>query len=152
MINTMKILVIGILFLSASIIGLKAESNNNDYTVTVTMESTDTIPDNGETKWRHRMPPRRIVCTISESDGVVIGIDKEEITAFEVWTVEGDICVASFGDESSFVSYLFAISTDCMIRFVTEEYLYTGYLWVRSNAQCRMHDARCTMHNERSGK
>lgn len=123
----MKNLVIGILFLSASIIGLKAESSN-EYTITVTKETTDTIPENGESKWRHRMPPRRIVCTISESDGVVIGIDKEEIRAYEVWTAEGDACVASFGDEESFVDYLFTMSTECMIRFVTEEYLYTGYL------------------------
>lgn len=115
-------------FLFMTTINVVSAATNSDYVIMVTKESADTTIENGEEKWRHRMPPRRIVCTISENDGVVIGIDKEDITAYEVWTAEGDACLATWTDEATFVEYVFSVTRDCIIRFVTEEYVYTGYL------------------------
>lgn len=73
-----------------------------------------------------RAPGRPIYGYISQSEGIQINIDKNQITAYEIWDAENETLIATFVDEMDFVDYLFT-SCDCYkLRLVTDHYYYLG--------------------------
>lgn len=97
--------------------------NNEPIPVLLDREHNE-LPD----RWGERMPPRPIQCFISQSDGITIGIDKDDIIAFELWDVNAQHCIASFTDETSFLNLLFNSIGEFQIRFLTIDYRYIGYI------------------------
>lgn len=91
-------------------------------------EEPEEIPDYPG-KNHHRLPARPINCTISTETGVSIpGVSTSEILSFEIYDESGELCLASFNDEMEFVSFLFSLEGEYVIRFVTENKSYTGYI------------------------
>ena len=78
----------------------------------------------------NRMPPRPILCTISIEHGIECEIAAEETLSYEIRTEDG-ICLASFTDESDFIQMLFSVPGNYQIRFLTDDYIYTGYIAVK---------------------
>ena len=78
----------------------------------------------------HRTPPRDVQCTIDAAAGIqFVGMEKLEILTFEIYDLSG-ACVAVFGDEDSFLDFLFAQSGEYQIRLVTANWAYVGYIGV----------------------
>lgn len=75
-----------------------------------------------------RIPPKPIICTISQNQGLEIEGDFEEIIAYQVLDSDGEIMVAAFIDEGDFIDYIFSVSDSCQIRLVTENYALIGYI------------------------
>lgn len=91
----------------------------------------DKEPEENPTNKGKRMPAVRLLCTISEETGVIIpGVEKDSILSFEAYDEDG-CCLASFGDESSFVEFFFSELNDAIVyvRFVTSECAYRGYIY-----------------------
>ena len=81
------------------------------------------IPQHG-----HRTPGCPIEAIISLGGGVEIqGIDSADILSYEVCDEEG-VCLASFADESDFTGFLFSNAGAYMVRFITDDYIYIGYV------------------------
>lgn len=76
-----------------------------------------------------RKPAGLIVCTIS-AEGIQMGVETGEIMSYEIWDADGDICVASFTEESDFINVLFSMEGEYQIHFSTEEYSYFGYVTI----------------------
>lgn len=78
---------------------------------------------------RHRLPGRPIMCSIDSETGVSIpGVDSSEIISFEIYDESGELCFATFNNEQDFVSFLFSLEGNYVIRFVTDEKQYKGYV------------------------
>lgn len=73
--------------------------------------------------------PRRInQCVISHYSGVDITGCDEPIVSYEVWDVEGDVCLGAYSDESDFIDSFFSMTGELQVRFQTETYTYVGTL------------------------
>lgn len=102
---------------------------NIGMTYTVNMQKLKREePKKGELNNRdgNRIPPRPIICTISETDGIQIDLCNDDIYAYEVWNETAETCFASYNDETDFVQYIFSIPGTYQIKLITEEYVYTG--------------------------
>ena len=77
-----------------------------------------------------RTPSQKVQCTIDATAGIqFVGMEKPEILTFEIYDLSG-ACVAVFGDEDSFLDFLFAQSREYQIRLVTASWAYVGYIGV----------------------
>ncbi len=81
-------------------------------------------PGEGDKGQRAPTPP--IFGYISQHGGVQVGIDKDEIVAYEAWDCEGEVLIASFSDEMTFVDFIFTFPDVYTIRLVAEDYYYEG--------------------------
>jgi len=75
----------------------------------------------------HRMPSKRINCTITTNGIYFSSMNVEEIISFEVYDRHG-VCIASFIDEQDFLSFLFSTSGAVKIIFRTDGYLLRGFI------------------------
>lgn len=66
------------------------------------------IDKNPDTKMQ---PGRIIQCVISHYSGVDITGCDEPIVSYEVWDVEGDICLGACSDESDFIDSFFSMTS-----------------------------------------
>lgn len=74
-----------------------------------------------------RMPPRPMLCTISEQ-GIQTEIPSEDIISYELLDDTGS-CLVSFADDKEFVQFLYSYGqNEFQIRITTEEYHYIGYI------------------------
>lgn len=78
----------------------------------------------------NRMLPRPILCTISIEYGIECEIAHEDILTYEIWSEDSSICIAEFVDAAEFVSYLFSVPGSYQIRFLTDDYIYSGEISV----------------------
>lgn len=102
---------------------------NNAITYTVKMQKQPQPSSGNKTNANrdgNRIPPRPIICTISETDGIQIDLCNDDIYAYEVWNETAETCFASYNDETDFVQYLFSVPGTYQIKLITEEYVYTG--------------------------
>ena len=101
------------------------------YTIYLRPSVTQPCPDkdyNEEGEEGKHIPPRPVQCTIDAAEGVrFVGMEKPDIVLYEIYDLSGT-CVASFGDESSFVDHLFALSGEYEIRLMTADWVYVGHI------------------------
>lgn len=107
---------------------LKAIESNSKITTTVTKQPSSNnglkIEVDPEGK---RVPGRRIACTIDFESGVdIAGIEKNEIISYEIVEEGNVLCVST--NEIDFVEALFSFTGVIQIRFITNEYILTGYI------------------------
>ena len=74
-----------------------------------------------------RIPSRFIVCIIS-AEGIQMDVEAEEILSYEIWDADGEVCIASYTEESDFINALFSLEGEYQIQFTTEDYVYIGYI------------------------
>lgn len=57
-------------------------------------------------------------------------VDAEEIQSYEIWDADGELCIASYTEESDFINALFSLEGEYQIQFTTEDYTYIGYVTI----------------------
>ena len=119
-----------IAFLFSAMIGnslpIFAFGPSNPFIITVSKEGNEDSDD--ELKGGNRKPARPIYCTISES-GVNVDLYGEEIISYEIWDEEGLFCFGAYAFEADFINHLFSYPGSYLIKFVTAESVYVGYLY-----------------------
>lgn len=122
----LKFLILCIAVVSAQAIAIAADDKN--YTVPVTPGEKLEYVDDGPIK--NRAPSLRIICTISQSEGITMNGHAFNFLSYEIWDTEGEICFGAFTDETAFISYLFSIEGEYQLRFITEEYSLLGNIFI----------------------
>lgn len=108
----------------ANAFGLSLNMTRHNYETGSEIPNEDSDPGKG-----NRTRPMPIMCQISES-GIDFGFEFEfDIMTYEIYDLNGD-CVAIFGDEISFVEYLFTLSGEYQLRFTTPNYELVGYVLI----------------------
>lgn len=106
-----------------------AEPSVTTYNVRLTKWlSTEFSRNYDPDKKGNRSFPLQFDCTISKNSGTVIFNCPDEIIAYEIWDLEGDICLFITDEEKYFVNELFSLSVSCQIRLNAGEYTYVGYI------------------------
>lgn len=100
---------------------------NITYIVNVTTITEPENPDEAPTKIR--TPPHIIVCTITKNGITVPSISKDEIYLYDIYDLSGD-CLASFGSEQDFISFIYSVSDTIEIRLHTNKCVLRGYLYL----------------------
>lgn len=78
---------------------------------------------------KHRTPSQPIECVISSNVvSISADISTSDILSYEIWDTAGEVCLASFIDESDLIEYVFANDQEMQIQFVTESYVLAGFL------------------------
>lgn len=95
------------------------------YTVPMTQDEDPLKIDKPPRK--HRMPSKRMECTITPEGVYSSSFDIDEVILFEVYDACGNI-LSSFTDEASFISFIFSMSESepFEIRLYFEEYVLYG--------------------------
>jgi len=76
----------------------------------------------------HRVPARRIYCTIDQENGIIIPtIDKTDISSIDVYDECGYL-IESFYDEMEFVSFVFAYSGNFEFYLNLDDCSLVGYV------------------------
>ena len=129
-----------LIFITFLLLGLmlpiNASSAPGTSTVTLPMQKS---PGNGngnsngegddEDEYGKRIPAARIQCTIDFENRTVTGRFSSPLLTYEVWDEDGEGCIATFADESEFVSFLYSADGDVyQLRLYSASYIYTGYL------------------------
>lgn len=66
--------------------------------------------------------------TARSDTGTVSFNCQEDIIDYEIWNLDGEVCISITDDEKCFVNQLFSLSENCQIRFNAGEYTYVGYI------------------------
>lgn len=119
---TIHIAGVALLLTSSSI---QAAADTSSYTVPLTQEEDPFKVDKPPRK--HRMPSKRIECTITSEGVYSSSFDIDEVILFEVSDACGNI-MSSFTDEASFISFIFSMSESepFEIRLYFEDYTLYG--------------------------
>lgn len=104
-------------------------SAGNPITIPVHEPPTDELPERGDGNKGHRMPPAPVFCTIDIEEGTVTSTSPrlDNIDSYEVWSAEGEICLASSSTAEEFTATLSTLASgDYTIRLICPDYYYTG--------------------------
>lgn len=106
-----------------------AETSLTTYNVRLTKWlSTEFGRKHDPDKNGNRSFPSQFDCSISKNTGMIIYNCQDDIIAYEIWNLEGDICLFITDEEKYFVNELFSLSVSCQIRLTAGEYTYVGYI------------------------
>lgn len=124
--NPLKLLAISVL----AFMSMTAAANYYPVYSLVLFRSYEEQPDHSDRPKTntHRTPSRPIVCTISETEGIVTDVVIEGILAYELWDADGETCVAEFADSGLAAAYIYAVPGEYQLRIVTSDYSYIGYI------------------------
>lgn len=105
-------------------------ASKSSYIVTLQQESQDPDPehDNNPNNKGHRMPAVPITIVITP-EGIQSPLTADDIISYELWN-DDDTCLISMADEASFIDSLYTLSGEFMIRIITTDKSYIGYLAV----------------------
>ncbi len=128
--NIIEGIMIALLLVTMDPFGVSAaETSVTTYNVRLTKWlSTEFSRNYDPDKKGNRSFPLQFDCTISKNSGTVIFNCPDEIIAYEIWDLEGDICLFITDEEKYFVNELFSLSVSCQIRLTAGEYTYVGYI------------------------
>ena len=106
-------------------------SAGNPVTIPVYDPPTDEDPQKSDGPNRHRMPPAPVFCTIDIEEGTVTSTSPrlDNIDSYEVWSADGEICLASASTAEEFTATLSTLTPgDYIIRLICSDYYYTGLI------------------------
>lgn len=125
----MKIFLFITLLLLGTILPMKVSAALNRPPVSVRMQKT---PGNGDRdddqKEDKRIPSAPVYCTIDFANQTVSGDFTSRLLVFEVWSEDGEQCIATFDDESHLIEYLDSAEGDYQLRFYSDSYVYIGFI------------------------
>ena len=75
----------------------------------------------------HRTPTRPIPCTVSES-GIEFAIGTDDITGYELWDADGEICLGVYSDDIDAANHIFTIPGEYQLVIETQESSYVGFI------------------------
>lgn len=105
-------------------------SAGNPITIPVYDPPTDEEPEIHYGKG-HKMPPAPVFCTIDIEEGTVTSTSPRlyDIDSYEVWSADGEICLASSSTAEEFTASLSTLTPgDYTIRLICFDYYYTGLI------------------------
>lgn len=110
-----------------------ADDNNNEednYTVLLHCGDPDNPDNTVNNNKGNRKPQAPLYCNISVENGVTVNrIDIEDITSFEIYDCNG-ILINSFDNQWDFISSLFSMNGEVIIKLSTSESSYTGSIYL----------------------
>ena len=121
--------IIAIMLLTASSTAVLAANSCSSYDVILTRQIS--VNDNSELEdddEGHRVPARPVRCTISTETGVMLSGYSVGIVRYDIWNPDGDLCLFTTSDESSFVEEILSAHGTFMIRLYSDAYIFTGYV------------------------
>lgn len=108
---------------------MKVSAEPNRPPVPVRMQKTPGNGDKGDDKKDgKRIPSAPVYCTIDFENQTVSGNFTSRLLVFEVWSEDGDQCIATFDDESHLIEYLDSAEGDYQLRFYSDSYVYIGFI------------------------
>ena len=117
------------LLLLATIFPIKVSAETNRPPVPVRMQKTPGNGDRGDDeKDDKRIPSAPVYCTIDFESQTVSGNFTSRLLTFEVWSEDGEQCIATFNDESHLIEYLDTAGGEYQLRFYSESYVYLGFI------------------------
>lgn len=106
-----------------------AAKDNITLTVMKQKESSDSDDQEWDVDEKgHRVPAHPVRCTISTETGVTLSGYSVEIDRYDIWNPDGDLCLFTTSDESSFVEEILSSHGTFMIRLYTDACIFTGYI------------------------
>lgn len=125
--------IISIVFLQLIIPGnIYADDNNNlEENYTVVLRCSENEPENPDPNNKgNRIPQAPLYCNISIENGISINrIDTEDIISFEIYDCNG-ILINLFDNQWDFISTLYSMNGEVIIKLLTSESSYTGTLYL----------------------
>ena len=108
---------------------------SDTYPISLVKTPSNENPGKTEDPTYRRLPCIPIEGTISYSEGVNIpGIDNRDIFYYEICD-KNEILLMSFANERDFIDFLFSVNVNdnvtYMVRFITNEYSYTGFITIQ---------------------
>ncbi|MDE6026713.1 MAG: hypothetical protein K2G23_01400 [Muribaculaceae bacterium] len=82
------------------------------------------LPPKGE-----RKPSRKLAAHIGDGWVMIEGVDESEILSYDINGYDG-FPLASFDSAPEFTETLFSLHGEYEVSFTTDEYIYTGYVWM----------------------
>lgn len=68
-------------------------------------------------------------CIIDKSSGIQSSLFADgEIECYEIWDWSGEQLISRLTDEDDFIESIKMIKTDCLIRLISERYVYVGLI------------------------
>ena len=117
------------LLLLTTIFPMKVSAETNRPPVPVRMQKTPGNGDRDENpKDGKRIPSAPIYCTIDFENQTVSGNFTSRLLIFEIWSEDGEQCIATFNDESHLIEYLDTTGGEYQLRFYSESYVYLGFI------------------------
>ena len=108
-----------------------ANSGSEDVFVNLNKKpKNDPDPNKPTNPKENRQPSMPIYCMISQQNGLLCDMIDEEILSYEIWDLDDTICYGLFVNEDEFISYIFNISGNYLIKLQTANYYYYGYVIV----------------------
>lgn len=125
--QAMKILLKFFIF-AFIIISTNIKSYADNGTIYIFNVTKTLNPDDSEVSTtKHRVPGKSVLCVIEKTRIDIPSIAIEDITSFEIYDTYGNY-IASFGNESDFLEYLFTLSGIFELRFQMEGFTIHGTL------------------------
>lgn len=125
--------IISIVFLQLIIPGnIYADDNNNlEENYTVVLRCSENEPENPDPNNKgNRIPQAPLYCNISIENGISINrIDTEDIISFEIYDCNC-ILINLFDNQWDFISTLYSMNGEVIIKLLTSESSYTGTLYL----------------------
>lgn len=110
-----------------------ADDNNNledNYTVLLHCSDTDNPNNPVNNNKGNRIPQAPLYCNISIENGISINrIDTEDIISFEIYDCNG-ILINLFDNQWDFISTLYSMNGEVIIKLLIAESSYTGSLYL----------------------
>lgn len=113
-----------VLLLFLPIIGVA--QTYNTYNIYMKASNSDR-PKKELGKGKHRTPTRPIPCTVSES-GIEFAISADDITGYELWDADGEICLGVYSDDVDAANHIFSIPGEYQLVIETQESSYVGFI------------------------
>lgn len=86
-------------------------------------ENSDFPPD----YYGRRVPSAPLMCTISESEILITGMDTSSVILYEAYDVYGEMLVSCVS-QYEFITFIYAACDEIEIRFYTEDAILSGWL------------------------
>ncbi|MDE5858388.1 MAG: hypothetical protein K2H32_08545 [Muribaculaceae bacterium] len=131
----MKIYTIQLLLLFGLIFSMPIYADNgcdDDYDIELTeSDDNDTRPLPSEPKGKRSLPIL-IQCNIGNVNGVTIYSDEDtfDIVSYEIWDVDGEVCLGVYSSERQFLDALFANKGEYIVVFTAINKKYKGFIWL----------------------
>lgn len=75
-----------------------------------------------------KIPSAPVHCVVDFENRCITGSFSSELISYEVWNEDGDLCLATFTNDSDLVDYLYYNDGTYQLRFYSTSYVYTGYI------------------------
>ncbi|MDE6444989.1 MAG: hypothetical protein K2K64_11320 [Muribaculaceae bacterium] len=115
--------------ISSIFINLKGQTDH-DIVVVVVYATDETDPEEPEEPEGHRTVSLPLTCYISKATGIKIANFSADIQSYVIITPDNSEIIGEFSNENDFIDFLFTLSGEVKIVFITEFSNLIGYVFL----------------------